>query len=457
MASTSKPVYVWTWLPGQREPVPAGALRRVQKRLQFGYAKSYLERTDAISLYGPELPLRPGWIDPPDGLTMASCLRDGSPDAWGRRVILDRLSGSSRPPSGLDTASLDEETYLLESGSNRFGANDFQTSPSRYVPRSVHATLDGLHEAAQRLAAGEHLSPELAAPLVHGTSIGGARPKALLVDDGGNEHIAKFSKSSDHFPVVNAEAAAMHLARLSGIDTPEVKVVQSLDREVLLVQRFDRPGDGTRVHAVSGLTMIGLDESFAHYGTYPEMFDVLRSFGKDPDVGTALFDRIAFNIAIGNTDDHARNHAAFWDGEHLALTPAYDLCPQARTGEVAAQAMAFDRDGTRSSDFASCMKAAHVYGLSKAQAHQSIDRIIHAINDNWDDVADLARLTDADRALLWQRQILNPYALYDYKTTAVRVGWNRHSATAAAEQPRERDGRFGFKHRGETDPGLGLE
>lgn len=191
---------VWTWLPGAVAPVPAGRLRATQGGLAFAYARSYLDRADAISLYGPELPLRSGPIEPLPGLAMPSCLRDGSPDAWGRRVIATRMTGNP------DDDSLTEVDLMLLSGSNRIGANDFQARPDAYVARSDTAPVADLLDAAERLDAGERLPAEIAAALVHGTSVGGARPKILLRDNG-VEFLAKLSSSTDRYPVVKAEAA----------------------------------------------------------------------------------------------------------------------------------------------------------------------------------------------------------------------------------------------------------
>ena len=95
--------------------------------------------------------------------------------------------------------------------------------------------------------------------------------------------------------------------------------------------------------------MVGLDELEGRYATSPDLLDVLRRTGSDLGVGRRLFQRIVFNVAIGNNDDHVRNHAAFWGGHALELTPTYDLRPQIRSGETSAQAMAFNRDGTRDS------------------------------------------------------------------------------------------------------------
>lgn len=201
-SEVSGDVYVWTWLPGHTEPVVAGLVRRIGDRLQFGYARSYRSRDDAISLYAPELPLRAGLIEPNPGLTLAGALRDGSPDAWGRRVIEARL--------GVEEGALSEEQYMLASGSNRLGGCDFQASPDVYTPRDDHASLDELYDAAERLQAGSRLSPGLADALIHGTTIGGARPKVLIRDALGVEWIAKLSSSADRvFSVPNAEGTSL--------------------------------------------------------------------------------------------------------------------------------------------------------------------------------------------------------------------------------------------------------
>lgn len=409
--------FVWVWLPGCNVPVVAGRMqfRRHGRQYVFGYGRSYLDRPDAISLYTPELPLRAGWQTPNPNMSIASVLRDAGPDSWGQRVILERLHGARGRDA--DPADLDQITYFLESGSNRIGGLDFQTSSDAYVPRGGSATIDELHTAADALQEGRPLSDELGAALVRGTSIGGARPKALI-DVEGVGHIAKFSSISDPYPVVNAEALSLEFARRVGIDTTASFLTTSLDRDVLMIERFDRPPGGGRRIVVSGLTMLGLDEMEARYATYPDLLDVLRRNGINASVGRRLFERIVFNVAIGNNDDHARNHAAFWDGQGLDLTPAYDLCPQVRSGETSAQAMALDRDGTRDSSFAACLRAAPVYGLTTGQAREVIDGQIEVINHDWAEVADLARLTAAQRNLLWHRQILNPHAGYGYTSWA---------------------------------------
>ena len=403
--------YVWVWLPGATSPVVAGLLEAVRGIVTFTYGRSYLARTEAIALYEPELPLQRGRIQPLPGLAIASCIRDAGPDAWGQRVILARRSGHLSGSS--DTIELDPVTYLLESGSDRIGALDFQSSPSHYRPRHKSAPLEQMQQAAQALEEGKELPEPLTAALLRGTSIGGARPKVLL-DDNGRSLIAKLSSTADPYPVVKAEAVGMELGRRVGLNVPGSRVIESLERDVLLVDRFDRTDvPGERRMMVSALTILGLDEMMARYATYPDLADTIRARFSSPRATLReLFTRIVFNICIGNTDDHARNHAAFWDGSQLTLTPAYDLCPQVRSGEQAAQAMAIGRDGSRASQLRVCHAAAAEYLLDAAEAGAIIDSVVTTIRQEWVDAADLARLTAVQRAQLWGKQILSPFIFY---------------------------------------------
>ena len=165
---------------------------------------------------------------------------------------------------------------------------------------------------------------------------------------------------------------------------------------------------------VSALTLLGLGEEFGRYATYPAIADQIRRRFNDPAATLReLFSRRVFSILISNTDDHARNHAAFWDGNALTLTPAYDLTPQARSGDTAAQAMAMTRDGARASRLAVAKRAAgDVFNLSDDDAAATIDEQVTIIREQWAEAADEALLTAADRQLLWERLILNPAVFY---------------------------------------------
>ncbi|MET0355466.1 MAG: HipA domain-containing protein [Cellvibrio sp.] len=404
--------YVWVWLPGATEPVVAGKLEAEGDKLLFNYGKSYLNRPNSIAIYEPELPLKAGALTLLDGLSIPSCIRDASPDAWGRRVIINKKLGLKG--TGTDTATLDELTYLLESGSDRIGALDFQLSPTEYVARAANnVSIEELIESADRVEKGVPLTPELDQALFHGSSIGGARPKAL-VEENGIKYIAKFSASADIYSVVKAEYIAMRLAALVGLNVAPVTMTRAANKDVLLIERFDRNSTTNgwmRKNMVSVLTLFGLDDMMARYASYETLAEIIRHrFIAPTETLRELFSRLVFNILCGNTDDHARNHAAFWDGKQLSLTPAYDICPQGRAGNEASQAMRIH--GTNNlSQLKTCLAAAHNFLLTENEALEIFAHQKSVIQENWDAVCDQAELSTVDKNVFWGRQFLNPFSV----------------------------------------------
>jgi len=414
-SNSEREAFVWIWLPDETTPVVAGRLEADNGNILFNYGKSYLDRIGgqpaATPIYEPELPLQAGLLSLPEGLTMPGCIRDAAPDAWGRRVIINKKLGLKGADT--DTAELDELTYLLESGSDRIGALDFQRSPTEYVQRSAnHVSMEELIESAERVEKGVPLTPELDQALFHGSSIGGARPKALIQDQG-RKYIAKFSSGTDLYSVVKAEFIAMRLAEIAGLNVAPVKLVKAANKDVLLIERFDRqPKDGnwSRKAMVSALTLLGLDDMMARYASYETLAEIIRHRFTDPkDTLRELFSRLAFNILCGNTDDHARNHAAFWNGETLTLTPAYDICPQSRTGNEASQAMLISGNNNMS-QLKSCVEAANLFLLSDENVYAIFAHLIETIENNWNAVCDEAELSEVDKKFFWGRQFLNPYS-----------------------------------------------
>lgn len=412
MTSEPAEVFVWTWAPGAVEPVVAGRVEPEGKRYDFAYGRSYLERADTIPLYLPELPLKRGRQQPTGFLDMANCLRDGLPDRWGRRVIINRLTGLKGEAAA--NTEFSDLTYMLHSGSDRIGALDFQTSATEYTPRDEgNASLDDLAAFAELVEAGAPVPPELAQAILHGSSIGGARPKALL-DDGGRKLIAKFSASNDVFSMVKAEFIAMRLAQLAGINVAPVSIMRAMEKDALIVERFDRvaqPGGRfARRAMVSALTIFGANEISAHHCSYVELADTIRArFTSPRETLHEVFLRMVFNILVGNTDDHARNHAAFWDGKMLTLTPAYDIAPQIRAGYEANQAILISATDRRSR-LATCLAAAEKFHLQAGEARAIVDGAIDSIVRHWQEVCDEAQLSQVERKAFAGRQFLNPYA-----------------------------------------------
>jgi serine/threonine-protein kinase HipA len=412
----AREAFVWLWLPGETQPVVAGKLETDNGNMRFNYGKSYLDRihekNPAIPIYEPELPLISGILPLLPGLNMPGCIRDAAPDAWGRRVIINKKLGLKGKAT--DTNELDELTYLLESGSDRIGALDFQHSPSDYIPRSYNnASIEELLDSIDRVEQGLPLSPELDQALFHGSSVGGARPKALI-DNEGKKYVAKFSSNTDLYSVVKAEFIAMRLAALAGINAAPVKLVQAANKDVLLIERFDRDHttqSWTRKAMVSALTLLGLDDMMARYASYEDLAEIIRHrFTRPKETLKELYARLVFNILCGNTDDHARNHAAFWDGKALTLTPAYDICPQNRTGFEASQAMLIAGNNNLS-QLKTCQGAAHNFLLSKEEAQDIAEQQQAVIERHWDAVCAEAQVSEVDKNLLWRRQFLNPFSI----------------------------------------------
>ena len=202
----------------------------------------------------------------------------------------------------------------------------------------------------------------------------------------------------------------MQLARHAGLNVAPVELAHAAGRDALLVERFDRDVAGRRRRVVSALTMLGLTTfPEGRNATYVDLAHKIRELCVDPDATLReLFARIAFNMLCGNTDDHGRNHACLIDPAGLMLSPAFDICPQARTGRDAHQAMAFASDGGRAAHVGDLVAAAAVYHLDRVDAQAIVEHQVAVIHGGWDEVCDTAELTDSQRAAFMQRQFLNP-------------------------------------------------
>lgn len=396
--------FVWIWLPDEINPVPCGKLQEKDGELQYFYGKSYLARNDSITLDVREMPLESGVFRPRVG-EMHGVIRDAAPDAWGRRVLLYRLNQNVAT----------ELDYLLNAGSDRIGALVVQESSGRYQESKFEpATIDQLVEAAELIEKGQPLPAALSAALVHGSSVGGARPKALLYDNH-SSLIAKFSSTTDQYPVVRSELAAMWMAGQCQIHVPATRLVESMEKDVLLVERFDRTReeDGMkRRFMISGLTALQLHETESRLASYLDLAGFIRRYAKDAGLDNdQLFRRMMFNILIGNNDDHARNHAFFWDGVHYHLTPAYDICPMLRSGLIANQAMVVGKQG-RLSTIKNALSEAGLFGITKERAASIKEELIEKIETLWADASDYAGLTKVQSELLRRSTILSPGIFY---------------------------------------------
>lgn len=329
--------FVYLMLPGTTEFVAAGRFVLATDRVgipfgRFIYGRHYLERSDAVPIDPIELPLSDRTYQTERLKGLFGALRDSGPDYWGRRVI-DKYSG---------LGVLGELDYLLHSPDDRAGALSFgiqrdPPAPSRTYNRTVD--LERLQTIADQLIAQENVDGDGAELrqvedlLLLGTSMGGARPKAV-VEDAGHLWLAKLNRQDDSFNQARVEHAMLLLGRECGISTSESRVIQIAGHDVLLVKRFDRaPAEGggyRRARMLSALTLLRTGDSHQdrHRWSYVILAEELRRLSRQPqEDAMELFRRMTFNALISNTDDHPRNHAVIAVNQDFQLSPAYDLVP----------------------------------------------------------------------------------------------------------------------------------
>lgn len=329
--------FVYLVLPGTTEFVAAGRFVLAVDRSgvpfgRFVYGRGYLERADAVPIDPIELPLSDHTYETERLKGMFGALRDAGPDYWGRRII-EKYAG---------LGELGELDYLLHSPDDRAGALGFgiqrdPPAPLRAYNRTVD--LERLQTLADRLIAqeGDDASgPELRQVedlLLLGTSMGGARPKAVI-EDAGHLWLAKFNRQDDQFNCARVEHAMLLLGRECGMSTAESRVARIGGRDVLLVKRFDRmpteEGGYRRARMLSALTILRTGDSHQDRDrwSYVRLAEELRRVSREPKEDSAqLFRRMTFNALISNTDDHPRNHAVIAASNEFRLSPAYDLVP----------------------------------------------------------------------------------------------------------------------------------
>lgn len=326
--------FVYITLPGQTESVTAGRFQLAKDRRgnalgRFVYGKSYLSRGDAVSIDPVELKLSGETYETGRLNGVFGALRDAGPDYWGRRVI-EKHAG---------VPQLGELDYLLNSADDRAGALGFGLGQLPPAPRrKFNNTLElaKLQQIAEALMREEDVKTEEAAQvqdlMLLGTSMGGARPKAVVEDDDGL-WIAKFNRPDDRWNNTRVERAMLELAKACGLRVVESRVATVGAKDVLLVKRFDRTKKDKgylRSRMISGLTVLRAEEAveMRDRWSYVLMAEEMRRVTQEPEKDAKeLFQRMTFNAVISNLDDHPRNHALVAKEREWQLSPAYDLTP----------------------------------------------------------------------------------------------------------------------------------
>ncbi|WP_026792249.1 type II toxin-antitoxin system HipA family toxin [Pleomorphomonas oryzae] len=313
-----------------------GVLRRQagvrRERVSYEHDTKWLATSEAFQ-FDPGLPLTRGSISPSAGREMFGTLGDSAPDTWGRE-LMRRRERRLAEQEGRRVRTLQETDFLLgvsdetRLGALRFrfeGDEEFQAPQGQGVPTTV--ALGRLLQASHRILRGEETDEDLLLIFAPGSSLGGARPKASVVDQHGHLSIAKFPKETDAYSISRWEAIALDMARDAGITTVEHDLMPSDHGPIFMTRRFDRK-DGQRIPFISAMAMTEHDDGDDD-GSYLEMVDAIARHGAEAERDRAeLFRRICFSILISNTDDHLRNHGFLWQGRRgWTLSPCYDLNP----------------------------------------------------------------------------------------------------------------------------------
>ena len=313
---------------GDGEIVLAGQLIVDDKVGRFKYAKAYINHPRGFALDPINLPLN-GEIHVKqrtrDTPAMFGVLLDAGPDEWGRRWI----TKTRQPPP------ITQVEFLLAASGEGVGALHFTENLEDTVKPPSERPFENLihlQHIASNIESGKEVDRSLEPYFFHGSGIGGARPKSMIEHDG-REWIAKFNRDSDLIDMCRVELVSMRMAREAGIEVPDVELTETDRGPVLMVERFDQSA-GEQHHLVSVASLINkfditeIDESSM---SYPGITQLGRRIGHmTADLGADVFRRMLLNIAVGNTDDHLRNHAFMKRAltTDYILSPGYDIVPQ---------------------------------------------------------------------------------------------------------------------------------
>jgi serine/threonine-protein kinase HipA len=401
-ASTTE-CFVYITPPGETKAVTAGRFELTVDRRgtpigRFVYGQSYRENPNAVDIDPVELKLGNNTFETTNLKGIFGALRDAGPDYWGRRLIERHIGGQ-----------LGELDYLLHSPDDRAGALGFGLGVAPPAPlRKFNKTiaLEKLQSLADAVVKDEVLVDDTTGNQVKdlmllGTSMGGARPKAVVEDTDGL-WLAKFGHPDDRWNNARVEHAMLVLARRCGIASAESQIVTIGERDVLLVKRFDRENtaDGyRRARMVSGLTLLRAEDTHQSRDkwSYVALVEELRRVSTVPKKDASeLFRRMVFNALISNTDDHPRNHAIIAWADGWKLSPAYDLTPMNLISlERRDLAMTCGDDGRRA-NATNLRSQCQRFLLESAEADRIVKEMADIVAARWYEVARSEGVSEAD-------------------------------------------------------------
>jgi len=412
--SNNKDIYVYAHWSGMKEPVLMGVLKaeytRGKEIFSFSYSDSWL-KSRYSQILDPELQFYSGSQYAKEEKQNFGVFLDSSPDRWGRILMKRReaaLARSERRPEN----TLRESDYLLGVfDGHRMGAIRFKENPdgpflndNETLASLPWTSIKELERISLRLEDDEAIEdPEylkwLTMLVNPGSSLGGARPKASVIDDKKNLWIAKFPSKSDIKDIGGWEMVTNELARDAGLNVAVSKIQNfSSKYYTFLTKRFDRTNTGERIHYASAMTMLGYIDgnNFQDGVSYLEIVDFLTKNGANIESDlTELWQRIVFNMFVSNTDDHLRNHGFILTEKGWILSSAFDINPN-EDGSVLSLNISLDDN---SLDLDIPLEVADYFRLTNERGLKIIENIKKSVK-NWRSVANRYQLPKSEQELM---------------------------------------------------------
>ena len=413
MAKNKRSIIVYANWQGMDDPIIMGTLYsdrlKGKEIFSFEYSEDWLQNGPS-QLLDPDLQLYSGLHYLSDEQGNFGMFLDSAPDRWGR-ILMRRREAALARAEGRDAQKLFETDYLLGVYDGyRMGALRFKLeengpflNDNTDMASPPWTSLRKLEQISLRLEEEDVIEDSeylkwLSMLIAPGASLGGARPKANIVDNDGKLWIAKFPSRNDPGDIGGWEIVTYELAVAAGINMAESKAKKfSADYYTFLTKRFDRSENGERIHFVSAMTMLGYKDGqdFADGASYLELVEFIQNHGANVNQDLEqLWRRIVFSICITNTDDHLRNHGFILSDAGWLLSPAYDINP-VETG-TGLKLNISDEDNSLDLDLA--MEVSEFFRLSEERATEIIDEVTVAVR-NWKQVATKYGISKAEQEL----------------------------------------------------------
>jgi serine/threonine-protein kinase HipA len=406
-------IHVYAHWSGMENPLHMGILHsdrlKGKEVFSFEYKDEWLKNGPA-QLLDPRLQLYSGLHYLNEEHDNFGIFLDSSPDRWGRILMRRREAAIARNENRAENKLFETDYLLGVYDGHRMGALRFKIeedgpflNDNKHMASPPWTSLRELEQISLRLEDDDVIDdPEylkwLSMLIAPGASLGGARPKASIVDNNGSLWIAKFPSRNDQGDIGGWEIVTYELAVLAGITMAESKAQKfSSDYYTFLTKRFDRGNDGQRIHFASAMTILGYTDGQDHVdgASYLELVDFIQNNGANVEQDLEqLWRRIVFSICITNTDDHLRNHGFLLKNDGWVLSPAYDINPI----ENGAGLKLNISDTDNSLDLNLALEVSEYFRLSDKRASEIIDEILNVVA-GWKEVAKKYGISRAEQEL----------------------------------------------------------